>query len=268
LYTGLQVKGTGCTNCFRWELPGLPIPEHGEWWAQHSQWRVEWALEHFHPFCICLHTSSSSYASSDPPPSFVICHLSCQLINFHQLFSVSASVNCSVGMLHDKDGISENWAEYVGSEDKLEQIIRTHDRDIEKLCNAHYQGFIDSIRELLLVRSEAQDLKVRVTWPVKWVRCWLLIMNGFFLILGLDFIDWQRPATRAPKRASKRRRCCKSQESGDQHHGHCGSTWSLSSSIQNVPEIARSIDPKEVEIHFHSCASFMDRSDECFNSDI
>lgn len=44
--------------------------------------------------------------------------------------------------------------------EQLEQRIRSHDRDIEKLCNAHYQGFIDSIRELLHVRSEAQNLKV------------------------------------------------------------------------------------------------------------
>lgn len=66
-------------------------------------------------------------------------------------------------MFQGKEGqLLDNWAEYVGAEDQLEQIIKTYDRDIEKLCNAHYQGFIDSIRELLLVRSEAQDLKVSV----------------------------------------------------------------------------------------------------------
>lgn len=45
----------------------------------------------------------------------------------------------------------------------LEQRIKGHDRDIEKLCNAHYQGFIDSILELQNVRSEAQDLKGRIS---------------------------------------------------------------------------------------------------------
>ena len=44
--------------------------------------------------------------------------------------------------------------------EKLEERIKTHDRDIERMCNHHYQGFIDSIRELLQVRSQAQQLSV------------------------------------------------------------------------------------------------------------
>lgn len=46
--------------------------------------------------------------------------------------------------------------------EKLEARIRNHDREIEKMCNFHYQGFVDSITELLKVRGEAQKLKVRV----------------------------------------------------------------------------------------------------------
>uniref|UniRef100_A0A8C4RRS0 Exocyst complex component n=1 Tax=Erpetoichthys calabaricus TaxID=27687 RepID=A0A8C4RRS0_ERPCA len=46
--------------------------------------------------------------------------------------------------------------------DKLEARIRNHDREIEKMCNFHYQGFVDSITELLKVRAEAQKLKNRV----------------------------------------------------------------------------------------------------------
>lgn len=45
--------------------------------------------------------------------------------------------------------------------DKLEGRIRNHDREIEKMCNHHFQGFVDSITELLKVRAEAQKLKVR-----------------------------------------------------------------------------------------------------------
>ena len=79
-------------------------------------------------------------------------------------------------MFQDNEGqLLDNWADYVGSEDHLEQIIKTHDRDIEKLCNAHYQGFIDSIRELLLVRSEAQDLKVGQTW-INFKESWVYIL--------------------------------------------------------------------------------------------
>ena len=44
--------------------------------------------------------------------------------------------------------------------DRLDARIKNHDKDIEKMCNHHYQGFIDSIRELLEVRSQANKLKV------------------------------------------------------------------------------------------------------------
>lgn len=45
--------------------------------------------------------------------------------------------------------------------DKLDARIRNHDREIEKMCNFHYQGFVDAITEFLKVRAEAQKLKVR-----------------------------------------------------------------------------------------------------------
>uniref|UniRef100_A0A8C9WX64 Exocyst complex component n=1 Tax=Sander lucioperca TaxID=283035 RepID=A0A8C9WX64_SANLU len=45
--------------------------------------------------------------------------------------------------------------------EKLDVRIRNHDREIEKMCNHHFQGFVDSITELLKVRGEAQKLKVR-----------------------------------------------------------------------------------------------------------
>lgn len=44
--------------------------------------------------------------------------------------------------------------------EKLDERIKMHDKDIERMCNHHYQGFIDSIRELLQVRSQAQELNV------------------------------------------------------------------------------------------------------------
>lgn len=44
--------------------------------------------------------------------------------------------------------------------EKLDDCIKAHDKDIERMCNHHYQGFIDSIRELLQVRSQAQQLNV------------------------------------------------------------------------------------------------------------
>ncbi|XP_018098454.1 exocyst complex component 6B isoform X2 [Xenopus laevis] len=47
--------------------------------------------------------------------------------------------------------------------DKLELRIKNHDREIEKMCNFHYQGFVDSITELLKVRGEAEKLKNQST---------------------------------------------------------------------------------------------------------
>ena len=46
--------------------------------------------------------------------------------------------------------------------ERLDARIKTHDRDIERMCNFHYQGFIDSIRELLQVRSQAKKLNVSI----------------------------------------------------------------------------------------------------------
>ncbi|XP_015590282.1 exocyst complex component 6 isoform X2 [Cephus cinctus] len=42
--------------------------------------------------------------------------------------------------------------------EKLDERVKSHDKDIERMCNHHYQGFIDSIRELLQVRTQAQQL--------------------------------------------------------------------------------------------------------------
>lgn len=42
---------------------------------------------------------------------------------------------------------------------KLDARIKSHDKDIERMCNAHYQGFVDCIHELLQVRPQAQRLR-------------------------------------------------------------------------------------------------------------
>uniref|UniRef100_A0A8C5GBK2 Exocyst complex component n=1 Tax=Gouania willdenowi TaxID=441366 RepID=A0A8C5GBK2_GOUWI len=45
--------------------------------------------------------------------------------------------------------------------EKLDVRIRNHDREIEKMCNFHHQGFVDAITELLKVRTDAEKLMVR-----------------------------------------------------------------------------------------------------------
>uniref|UniRef100_A0A0A9XMQ2 Exocyst complex component n=1 Tax=Lygus hesperus TaxID=30085 RepID=A0A0A9XMQ2_LYGHE len=70
--------------------------------------------------------------------------------------------------LQEIEGTDDYWGPtfrtiYDGDEDQkfMEQLdarIKAHDREIERMCNYHYQGFIDSIRELLKVRKQAKDL--------------------------------------------------------------------------------------------------------------
>ncbi|XP_053548392.1 exocyst complex component 6 isoform X1 [Bombina bombina] len=47
--------------------------------------------------------------------------------------------------------------------EKLDTRIKNHDKEIEKMCNFHHQGFVDAINELLKVRADAEKLKVQVT---------------------------------------------------------------------------------------------------------
>lgn len=44
----------------------------------------------------------------------------------------------------------------------LQARIADHDKDIERMCNFHYQGFVDSVGELLKVRGFAESLKEEV----------------------------------------------------------------------------------------------------------
>ena len=49
--------------------------------------------------------------------------------------------------------------EYNKFMERLDARIKGHDKDIERMCNAHYQGFVDCIHELLKVRPQAEQLK-------------------------------------------------------------------------------------------------------------
>jgi hypothetical protein len=46
--------------------------------------------------------------------------------------------------------------------DKLDARIKNHDKDIERMCNCHYQGFVDCIHELLQVRPQAKLLNSEI----------------------------------------------------------------------------------------------------------
>ncbi|KAL2731389.1 exocyst complex component 6 isoform X1 [Vespula squamosa] len=77
----------------------------------------------------------------------------------HFLYEIETSNNNSIGLIIR--------AIYDGNEhekflEKLDERIKAHDKDIERMCNHHYQGFIDSIRELLQVRSQAQQLNAEI----------------------------------------------------------------------------------------------------------
>ncbi|CAH0397757.1 unnamed protein product [Chilo suppressalis] len=75
--------------------------------------------------------------------------------------------------IQEIEGIDDYWGpafrsvyEGEGHEafvQQLDERIKQHDKEIEKLCNFHYQGFIDSIRELLQVRSHAEELHAEIS---------------------------------------------------------------------------------------------------------
>lgn len=78
--------------------------------------------------------------------------------------------------------------------EKLDARIRNHDREIEKMCNFHHQGFVDAIKELLKVRADAE--KLMVTWLLE--RGLLTIERGLLTkpkfaantdILGKLFVE-------------------------------------------------------------------------------
>lgn len=75
--------------------------------------------------------------------------------------------------LLDIEGIDEYWGPtfrsiYEGDEHEkfLEHLngrIKSYDKEIERMCNYHYQGFIESIRELLQLKTQVHDLNQELT---------------------------------------------------------------------------------------------------------
>ena len=43
---------------------------------------------------------------------------------------------------------------------KLDEHSKDHEKEIERMCNFHYQGFVESVSELIRVRTDANQLKV------------------------------------------------------------------------------------------------------------
>lgn len=78
----------------------------------------------------------------------------------------------NVPSIQDIEAVDDNWGptfrsilesnSYETLSDQLDTRIRSHDKDIERICNLYYQGFIDSIRELLHVRTQAKNLNEEV----------------------------------------------------------------------------------------------------------
>lgn len=67
---------------------------------------------------------------------------------------------------------------------KLEDRIKHHDKDIERLCNVYYQGFIESVRELLDVRTQSK--KLNVSFINKWVIFYISKISLQDQVIDLD----------------------------------------------------------------------------------
>ena len=48
-------------------------------------------------------------------------------------------------------------------QNSLTNRIKVHEKDIERMCNKNYQGFIESVSELLKVKADAMKIKVCTT---------------------------------------------------------------------------------------------------------
>ncbi|GFX32052.1 exocyst complex component 6B [Trichonephila clavipes] len=92
-------------------------------------------------------SNDSSYNAASRNP-----HSEHELLLYELETSDTSSVGLVVRAIYEGD-------EYEKFMERLDARIKNHDRDIERMCNFHYQGFIDSIRELLQVRTKAQKLK-------------------------------------------------------------------------------------------------------------
>ncbi|XP_066258160.1 exocyst complex component 6 [Euwallacea similis] len=74
--------------------------------------------------------------------------------------------------LQEIEGVDDYWGptfrtifdnnEHLDFKRKLEERIKHHDKDIERLCNVYYQGFIESVTELLEVKSQSKNLNNQV----------------------------------------------------------------------------------------------------------
>ncbi len=84
----------------------------------------------------------------------------------------------------------------------LERKIHHYDKDIERLCNQHYSGFIETVRELVTVKQQCRMLRVSIWYQRKWKVYWKFgfrCRNRF----SLSTHAWMSPANRSfPKERS------------------------------------------------------------------
>ncbi|PRD23956.1 UNVERIFIED_CONTAM: Exocyst complex component 6B [Trichonephila clavipes] len=128
-------------------------------------------------------SNDSSYNAASRNP-----HSEHELLLYELETSDTSSVGLVVRAIYEGD-------EYEKFMERLDARIKNHDRDIERMCNFHYQGFIDSIRELLQVRTKAQKLKSKVSWVffcfaganlAKQTLLFLLVFHLFLMYYGKD----------------------------------------------------------------------------------
>ena len=76
--------------------------------------------------------------------------------HIREIESSDGSLSTTIRAIYDDKNSKDSFV------DRLDGRIRQHDRDIETMCNHYYQGFVDSIRELLGVRLETAKLREQI----------------------------------------------------------------------------------------------------------
>ncbi|KAL3863861.1 hypothetical protein ACJMK2_005588 [Sinanodonta woodiana] len=84
--------------------------------------------------------------------------------------SINAHHDHLITEIESSDGPLATTLRAVYENDELEKFmemldsrIKNHDKEIERMCNYHYQGFIDSVRELLRVSTDAAQLRGEIS---------------------------------------------------------------------------------------------------------
>ncbi|XP_015781570.1 exocyst complex component 6B isoform X1 [Tetranychus urticae] len=77
----------------------------------------------------------------------------------HLLIELESNDSSSLSLVFSNRTVGDQYEQFM---EKLSARIKSHDKDIERMCNSNYQDFVDCIHDLLQVRPKADQLKKEI----------------------------------------------------------------------------------------------------------